>query len=264
MLFLSANFARDNIHLPGSIESGHFFFTLAENFLYSGTSALFLLIANLFPHYWYLSFIALFPFLWKISKASPKEGFRLGLLLGLSFFLFGNLDILLTSPISAILKILGGTLLFALWGWTVGWARQYFEFNPIIVAGLWVFLELLLIKLGYTSGLLTRSTPSTPFLLRLTTLFGFGIISFIIVLLNSILVRAVEYAVEILKVPEIEFITAESFVGFTEGIEFISQRFFLTPQMRGPPVSLMLRDTYDAILSFKTVLKGEENELNEI
>jgi apolipoprotein N-acyltransferase len=227
---------RGNNCLSGSLELGHSFSNLAEDFLYSGTSALLLLVANLFPGYWYFSFVALFPFLWRINKASTREAFRLGFLLGLTFFTFWSLDALLVTPASAILMIIGGTLLFALWGWAVGLTKQYFGFSPIIVSGLWVFFELGLIKFGYTSGLLTHSTPSTPFFLRLATLFGFGVISFIIVLLNSLLVKIIEHAVKIFKATGIEFTTKEIFWSFVESHKFFSQKFFLIPQLRGPPI----------------------------
>jgi len=227
---------RGNNCLSGSSELGRSFSNLAEDFLYSGTSALLLLVANLFPGYWYFSFIALFPFLWRINKASTREAFRLGFLLGLTFFTFWSLDAFFVAPISTTLKIIGGTLLFALWSWAVGLAKQVFGFNPIIVSALWVFFELGLIKLGYTSGLLTHSTPSTPFFLRLVTLFGFGIISFIVVLLNSLLVKAVENIAKVFKSQEVEFSTTELSWDLVEDHKLISQKFFLIPQLRGPPI----------------------------
>jgi hypothetical protein len=228
---------RGNNRLSGSSELGLSLSNLAEDFLYTGTSALLLLVANLFPGYWYFSFIALFPFLWRINKASTSEAFRLGLLLGLTFFTFWSLDAFFVAPVSTTLKIIGGTLLFALWGWAVGFAKQFFGFNPIIVSCLWVFFELGLIKLGYTSGLLTHSTPSTPFFLRLATLFGFGIISFIIVLLNSFLIKAIEYVAKVFKAQITGFSESERTWDFVEKNKLFSQKFFLIPQLRGPPVS---------------------------
>jgi len=221
----------------GSTSLGNFLSSLAEDFQYSGASALFLLVANLFPGYWYFSFIALFPFLWKISRASAREAFRLGFLLGLTFFTFCNLDAFFLAPTSTIFKILCGALLFGLWGWAVGLAKQFFGFNPIIVSGLWVFFELALIKLGYSSGLLTYSTPTTPFILRLVTLFGFGIISFIVVLLNSFLIKAIEYVAKVFKAPTAEFSLSELSWDFIKRCNLFSQKFFLIPQLRGPPIS---------------------------
>lgn len=218
-----------------SSEQGRSLSILAEDFLYCGSTALFLLIADLFPAYWYFSFIALLPFLWRVSKASPAEALRLGLLLGVTFFSFSSLDALLVAPVTRILKVFCGTLLFALWGWGVGLARQYLGFNPVIVAGLWVFFELALINLGYTTGLLAYSTPSDSFALRILTLFGFGVISFLVVLLNSVLVRVVEYAVKVFKARAVEFSSKEPLVDPTVESIFVPQKFFLVPQLRGPP-----------------------------
>ncbi len=58
----------------------------AESFIFAGSSAILLLIANLFSSCWYFSFFALAPFLYRIIKAAPIESLRLGSLLGLSFF----------------------------------------------------------------------------------------------------------------------------------------------------------------------------------
>jgi len=67
----------------------------AANFLFAGSSAFLLLCANLFPDFWYLSFFALTPFLWRIVKVEnpelcrrtdSKTAFQLGFLFGFSFF----------------------------------------------------------------------------------------------------------------------------------------------------------------------------------
>ncbi len=219
-----------------SLEVGPLFSRLAEDFLYSGTSALFLLMTNLFPGYWYFSFIALIPVLWKISRASSKECFCLGFLLGLTFLSFCNPETFFSAPISTIVKISCGTILFALWGWAAGLIRQYFGFSPIIVSGLWVFFELALIRLGYISGILASSIPSTPFFLRLATLFGLGIISFIVVLLDSLLIKAIEYAAKTLKARILGFSISEQSWDFAETCRLFSERFYFIPQLRGPPV----------------------------
>ncbi len=44
----------------------------AADFLVAGISALLLLCPNLFPHYWFLSFLALIPLLNRIIKAQPR------------------------------------------------------------------------------------------------------------------------------------------------------------------------------------------------
>jgi len=162
--------------------------TWAESFIFAGTSALLLLIANLFPDYWYFSFFALTPFLYRIIKASASESLRLGLLFGLSFFGVSVVNSPMVSSLRPLLTLLCGTGLFALFGWAVRWARKHWGFNPSIVALLWVGLEIGLVKLGFINGFFGETEFSNPFFGCLVDLFGFLTVSAIIVLFNSLLV----------------------------------------------------------------------------
>jgi hypothetical protein len=63
---------------------------LAGNFLFAGSSACLLVVANLFPHYWYLSFFALTPFLWRIIRLDALGALQLGLFLVSVSFPSGN------------------------------------------------------------------------------------------------------------------------------------------------------------------------------
>lgn len=194
------------------------FVAWAESFIFAGSSALLLLIANLFPHYWYVSFFALTPFLYRIiritcgerSRTTPSESLRLGFLFGLSFFAVSLVDTRITSPFPSVLMLLFGTGLFALFGWAVGWARNRWGFYPSLVALLWVGVELGLVKLGMNqngSYLSVASGIGIPeaegqarfshplvvseanlFFHALVGLFGFLTVSAIIVLFNSLLV----------------------------------------------------------------------------
>ncbi|NIN00555.1 MAG: hypothetical protein GTO24_21465 [candidate division Zixibacteria bacterium] len=136
----------------------------AESFLFAGSSALLLLLANLFPHYWYVSFFGLTPFLYRIIKATPGESLRLGFLLGISLFGAWTINSLLSAPLVSLLKLISGTALSSLFGWSVGWARQRWGFNPSVVAVLWVGLETGLVKLGVVGGTYRRSGLLPPVL----------------------------------------------------------------------------------------------------
>ena len=209
--------------------------TWAESFIFAGSSALLLLVANLFPQYWYFSFFALTPFLYRIIKAAPGESLRLGFLFGLSFFGALAVNSLITSPLSSVLKLLSGTALFALFGWAVGWARQRWGFNPTNVALLWVGLEMGLVKLGFAGGLLVEAGFSHPFLHSLVGLFGFLAASAIIVLLNSLLVLAIVKTLEKTRprrktVAEDERIWDLLFVR-----NLFTEKVYLVPEGRAPP-----------------------------
>jgi apolipoprotein N-acyltransferase len=208
----------------------------AESFIFSGSSALLLLIANAFHQYWYLSFFALIPFLLKTIKAGPKECLRLGFLLGLSFFGASVVNSLMVTPLIAILHLFAGTVLFALFGWAVGCARQRWGFNPTIVAVLWVVLELGFMRLGLVGGLLGEMGASAPILRGLIGLFGFLTISAIIVLLNSILVLVLVKTLEVSRIRA--KIEAEEgiFWDFSFLRNLFTEKVYLVPEGRAPPL----------------------------
>ena len=210
----------------------------AESFIFAGTSALLLLIANFFPDYWYFSFFALTPFLYRIIKASASESLRLGLLFGLSFFTVSVINSPMVSPIRSLLTLLCGTGLFALFGWAVGWARKRWGFNPSIVALLWVGLEIGLVKLGFINGFFGETEFSNPFFGCLVGLFGFLTVSAIIVLFNSLLVllfiKTLEVTISRGKVVREE----EKIWSLLSTPGFSTQKVYLVPEGRAPPYFL--------------------------
>ena len=164
----------------------------AEDFLFGGTSALLLLGANLFPGYGIASFAALIPLLYRVTRADPRRAARLGLYFGLSFFGVSLVDLCLVSPVVGLCKIACGTALFASFGWVVAWGRRRWGFNPLIVALLWIGLELAIIKLGFSAGLLAGARAGHPLFHGMAALFGFLSISFLIVLLDSLIISAID------------------------------------------------------------------------
>lgn len=216
--------------------------TWSESFIFAGGSAFLLLLATLFPDYWYVSFFALTPFLYRIIKATPGESLRLGFLFGLSFFGLSVVDSLITSPLSSLLKLLSGTALFALFGWSVGWASRRWQdwgFNPFLVVFLWVGLELGLVRVGFVGGLLGEAGLSHSLFGGLVALFGFLTVSAIIVLFNSLLVLAIVKTLQVTRpwgrtVQEDERI---SDLFSTPGL--FAQRVYLVPEGRAPPYIIM-------------------------
>lgn len=210
-----------------------------ESFLFAGISALLLLLASLFTQYSFLSLIALTPFLYRISKAELSESIRLGFLLGLAFLSVTFANTLVTDTLPAILKLLYGTALFTLFSWTLWRARTAFGFNPIITALIWAGFELAAVKLGLVRGLLGNAEFSNQHLSGLVLLFGFIIVSFVIVLINSLILIAVEKAVSLAEARG----TASCESGriwdlyFSPGL-FV-QKFYLVPDVRGPPYSAL-------------------------
>ena len=207
-----------------------------RDFIFSGSSALLLSVAHLFPGYWYFSFFALIPFLYRIIQASPEESFRLGFLFGLSFFGVGAINSFGISTASSLFKLFSDTALFAIFGWTVGYARKRWGFNPSLVALLWAGLELGLAKLGFAGGIFRKAEFSHPFLHSLVGLFGLLAASAIIVLLNSLLALVITKVIEAVRNTVNSAIEGEK-RWFLLSISNIStEKVYLLPEDRAPPL----------------------------
>lgn len=212
----------------------------AENFLFPGSSALLLLVANLFPHYWYISFFALIPFLYRIIKLGALGSLQLGLVFGFSFFAIYKLSDFFAAPLLTGLTAALGAVLFALFGWAAARAKEKFGFNPLFIALLWVGLELCLLKLGVFS---VGAGSPRPFLIEtpayfhgLSVLFGFLAVSFVIVLVNSLLVFAIEKTVSLAKARGPGVWVNESVWDLAPIPGLFAQKVYFTPQTRGPPL----------------------------
>lgn len=209
--------------------------TWAESFIFGGGSALLLLVANLFPDYWYFSFFALTPFLYRIIKATPGESFRLGLLFGISFFGASATGWPGIPPFVAVVRLLCGTALFALFGWTVGRVRQRWGFNPSMVAVLWIGLELGLARVGLVGGLLGGTTFSHPLLHGLAGLLGLLASSAVIVLLNSLLVLAIVKTIQAARTGVKTAIEDVRTWDLLFAFNFSTKKAYLVPEGRAPP-----------------------------
>lgn len=207
----------------------------SQSFVCAGGSAFLLNVALVLPNGWYISFFALGPFLYRITKARSRECFRLGLLFGLSFFTIPALGSLIADPLASLAKLLPGAALFALFAWSLGWAHQRWGFNPFIIVFLWVSLELGLVKLGFVGGVLGEAGFSHPVFGRLAALFGFVIVSAIIVLSNSLLILAIVKRLKVAGNQHRIVQEDETRLHFFSTRGLFAQIVYLVPEIRGPP-----------------------------
>lgn len=221
----------NNLHHKSSVLA-----TWAESFIFAGSSALLLLLASLFPAYWYFSFFAFIPFLYRIINTTSAESLRLGILFGLSFFTVSAADAFLISPFLLIPKILVGTCLFTLFGCSIGWAKKRWGFNPFIVSVLWIFIQTGLMKLGLVGGLIGKAGLSHPVLHILVGLLGFLVVSALIVLFNSLLVLVVIESLRRIKAKiEIAHKINKSW-NFILSINSPTKKVYVVPEGRAPPI----------------------------
>jgi hypothetical protein len=245
--------SREAILLPASSPSGDkpSTGTWSESFIFAGGSAFLLLLAILIPNYWYFSFFALTPLLYRIIKATPGECIRLGFLFGLLFFGISVVDSLVVSPLVSVLKLLCGTALFALFGWLLGWARQRWGFNPFIIVFLWVSLELGLVKLGCVGGVLGESGFSQPVFNSLAALFGFLTVSAIIVLLNSLLILAIVKRPKVAGLRHRIVQEDEGILEFFSTFGLFAQRIYFVPESRAPPNLIFQNSNRKSLVDLK-------------
>lgn len=210
----------------------------AQSFMFAGGSAFLLLAANLFLDYWYLFFLALTPFLYRVIKASPVESLRLGFLLGLSFFGASSSVELMASPVDSLIRLGAGTALFSLFGWAVGSARARWGFNPATVALLWLALQMALVKFGFTGGLLGETSLSHPFMHSLIGLFGFLAVSALVVFFNSLLVLAIVKTLEAARSLDASRQTETRRWNLLFVRNLFVEKVYLVPEERAPPTFL--------------------------
>lgn len=215
--------------------SSNRFSDVAEDFLFGGSSALLLLFINLFNSYWFLCFVALLPLIVRLSRASMSSAIRTGILFGVCYLVTVSLNSIPAAPSLTFLKILTGLILILILSWLTVWIRERYGFNPVFLALFWAFLDYGLDSLGITPGILGRIPLSVPIFGAISTLFGFVIVSFIIVLANSLLLLAIEKIAGLVKTPRKDF-PAEPFAwrillhkcGYSKILN-------LVPEVRGPP-----------------------------
>ena len=164
-----------------------------KDLLFAGTSAFLLLVIKILPGYWYISFFALVPFLYRIIEATPARAMRLGFFLGICFIPVYFADALIISPIIGIIRMMGATALFALFGWVVGLSRQRWGFNPLVVAFIWVGFELASVELGFASCPLGAAGFTLPFSSGIAVLISLLAVSFFVVLANSLILILIKY-----------------------------------------------------------------------
>lgn len=208
----------------------------AESSVFATSSALLLLIASLFDEWWFLSFVALAPFLYRLTRSNAKSAARVGVLFGLAFFAVTFIDSILLSPVTALTKVLIGTATFGLFGWITGFLSCRVGFNPVLIATIWIGLEFALLRLGIKHQIFVDAKSlSLPFFNGLATLFGTAAVSFLIVLLNSLFAVTVDELSSLEKSIDMAPGGDPILSGVVTSDHHHSYILALVPEVRGPP-----------------------------
>jgi len=207
-----------------------------NTFIYAGLSALLLLLSNLYSTLWFLSFFALIPLLIRGFRSNKAESILLGTLFGLIYFTINSLQLIDGHLIAIFTKILIGTLLSAGFVYSIYFIKKNFGLNPVFISILWIAFEFVLIKLGFINDLLGGEVLSQRYFYGISTLFGFLIISLIIVIINALLIIAVNRFMCWAKSRQAQMPVGERTWNLYTKVGFFADNFYLSPDNRGPPI----------------------------
>jgi uncharacterized membrane protein len=163
-------------------------------FLAAGSSSLLLSIVHLHPEFWFLSLVALVPYLWRLKRAGLIDSVALGLILAVCFSFVVFTENLRAAPETFFFRLIIISSVLSLFGIIINWIKKHLGYYPVFIAALWLPLEYCLIRFADTSILLDLPAADSGWLARIGSLFGLLTISFFIVLVNSISVLIIEYA----------------------------------------------------------------------
>jgi hypothetical protein len=209
---------------------------LLAHFICAGTSALILSISHIHPECWFISFFALIPFLWRLKRAGLFGSILLGFIMAVCYAFVALTGEALTAPGSFLLNLLFLSLVFSTFGIAVNRIKTYIGFNPVFIAALWLPLEYILTHYTALGSIFSLSNAGSGFVVRFGSLFGFLMISFFIVLINSISILIIEYAGRkfISTVKSKTRCPATDFAIF-ESIKS-TKRWAYLPDLRAPPL----------------------------
>jgi len=207
--------------------------------LLSGLSAALLLAAWLYPDYRYLSVVALAPLLVGLSRGRVNEGLALGFFFGIFFFAVRSLDILSGDLIVVLRQGLVGTFVLTIFSGLAAWSVQRYGLNAVTVAVFWVFVEPALVALGLEGGLFRPLVDSTGVVHRLALTFGLAVVSTAVILLNVLLILAIDKVAKRAKVRPPDISVDERNWDLKSAAGLLAQKLFSVPESRGPPGVLL-------------------------
>lgn len=147
--------------------------------------------AHVYPELWFVSLFALVPFLWRAIRVSLLESGVLGGMLGLSYA-FVSFRISAWASLGApVLTLVSLIILFALYGAIVNRIKKHFGFNAIFIAAFWLPLEYFMSHHANLKDLFVVAADESDLVLRFGSLFGLLMVSFIIVVVNALILITV-------------------------------------------------------------------------
>ncbi len=206
-----------------------------EHFLWAGGSALLVSLARAYPDYWFISLFALTPFLWGVIRTSLPWAVVLGGMLAASYAAVAWPTELWFNPHVFVVKLTALSFVFGLYGLAVHRLKARIGFNAVFVAALWLPLEYVLGHQANLTSLFTFSGVHSAAISRMGSLFGLLMISFVIILVNAIILMVLRRIVRtVLSKAPLKFKKVrQAYTPFKQIL--LDTRWYCHTAVRGPP-----------------------------
>jgi hypothetical protein len=160
---------------------------LPDDFLFAGSSALLIAVAHLGGGSWFVALFALTPLLWRSVRAGLAEAMLTGGLVAAILWIITlpGPPLMLTLPL--LVRFAGLVLLFVSFAAAVNTASRFIGFNAIIIALLWLPLEYALGVRFDAASIFPLDGFAPAAVVKISSLFGALLVSFTIVLVNSLI-----------------------------------------------------------------------------
>lgn len=211
-----------------------------EDFLGAGTSAVILSIAHIYPAYWFVSLFALLPLFWRLTRANFNRSIVLGISLASCYAFVAFFGEILKSPHTFLLKLLVLCFIFSAFGVAVNRTKRYLGFNAFLIPFLWLPLEYILDHYAHLGSIFTFPQINSTLLIRIGSLFGVLMISFVVVLINSLILILLKHVIQALKTRDSFPKREDKRVYFPfKGIT-LQKRWYYFNDPRSPPITIAL------------------------
>lgn len=158
-----------------------------ETFLYAGTSVLLVAAPRLHPDFSFISLFALVPFLWRAIHVNAIESLVLGASFGTMFYFVTAQFSQAGIPTIVFPYLTAVIVLLSLYGLAVNRIAKHIGINAIFLAVVWLPVEYVLGICTHLRGIFVFSDLDSPIVVRMNSLFGVLIVSFLIVLINTLI-----------------------------------------------------------------------------
>ena len=209
---------------------------LLEDFLGAGTSALIVSVAHIYPAYWFISLFALLPFFWRLTKANLSRSIILGMSLAGCYAFVAFFADALVSPSTFLLKLVCLSLVFSAFGIAVNRTKRYLGFNAFLIPFLWLPLEYILRSYAHLGSIFAFPEVNSTILIRIGSLFGILMVSFVVILINSLILILLKHVVQAISSRK-TFPVKEDKRPYPNFKNIILQkRWYYFPDPRAPPL----------------------------